>query len=1788
MTEDDIRVAMELFGGRGYDDPLRGFEREVPKPRQKPRPGLDAARFPSVGLGTDTDSQLQAIMAANERKAEDKAMSEAPLGEKIRGGLEGARLAMQAPVAGLMMPMAKLMGVPENQFYKAAFDIPETEYGQIRGGRILQGAEDIFGAMSESPLRPFVEKLPFQPFSPASAKAIDLGIEGAGKGLSLARQEAQQAGRQIMDEGQDLLRSARTDFAAPPTGAIQLQAAQAPRSQLGMYSNAEQAALNLPQAKGTGNQFLAQLSKTPGVKPAELEWTGLSDFLKARGDQSVTKAEIEQYLQANKIQVNERQLLSPSEFQAKINNEIMPGNESVRASVDEDGVVTLQQMEPFSERYLGEMRKDDLPDDILRDLNDFLKSYGVAKYSPDDDRYVDYTLPNGSNYREILLKLPNVGENISFEKWIDKYTAIRSMDDLKRDPRLMQQMRTQYERDVSRLPKEGTFRSGHYDDPNILAHMRVTDRNDADGNKVLFVEELQSDWGQSGREYGFAEKPSAEVTEYRKLLKDYEKGTLPKNEMQRFEELYAKFGRYLVDQKDNRSPSAPFVTNTEDWLNLSLKRLITDAVNNGYDKVAFINGPQSVKRYDLSKQVNEIAVPTVKADGSRYVRIDATQGKRLLLKVDKDGVVSGSDTDNQFNRKKLDEVIGKELAEKVMNAKEATSFKDLDLKVGGEGMQKFYDQIVPNTVNKLLKKLGGGKLEPVNIVNSADKPVGAYIDYGSQKWEARVGDESFGFFHTRAKALDVAREAYRKQQIQQLGFTITPEMRELVKSQGLPMFAKGGAVKGIKGGIDAAKQAVKAARRQERVDKNLQRWSGSEEKPPVYYHATDQEKDFRVFDPNKSNSQAKASFFAPTPSFTNEWIKNALKEQHFKNFPFASPRSIPAYLRVKNTFDYENPEHVQSVIGRAKIPKAFTPEYVADRMKAGDWAVIEDRNIQNAIKDQGFDSFFVKEQGIKNIGVFNPGDIKSVFNRGSYSEDPDISKAEGGAINGRARARAQAHKEASMADGGQINGRARARAQAYKNGGAVELHLGIGGDALKRAKSGVGQALKAVKGAQKRQQPAPAAPPPKREFTGSLAPVKDPVRGQTSKELVQMQRKELNDEQKEALEIFKQRYPEFARASKFMTPQEIIKTIGRESNVMQIDQLLKVIPSAKELSSVAKLGDPKRGWYRASTQAIIDVFGDDAPRFASLLAAMSPQTSVESNLINTLNTWKNWTAAGRPTDARAIRQIMGSSVQGTKGEESVLEAWAANASRVLSADDPLKVTLSGPKVDSFYRNLADDVYRVTNDAWMAGGLGVGQELFSGSPTAVQLMRGDPGLTPGYIGTSARVREAGQMANMLPSEAQETMWSVYMPLYEKQAQTDLGAREIIQRGLLTPDVIRGTPDFATLLKNPENSRILEESGYGEQLAGLRPTPFSTRGPSLSLSEQREVERAAQRLEELREGRGRESRAKTISLPKQGKPESAFAYSTYETIPGRGVGHLEGLIEEDIGKRKHFSSRAAAPFRDLQGRDVLQGALGLKPLETRTMTGAYRPEGTVPGTPYRQSLETQPGFASGVEVPLTGGLQVPKRTQQQLTAAEALRGLMTAQRGSPWNVQIPTEKGNALMAFPERNARIDPEAMRYSASIMPEDIFMADTGQGVAVVPFGKPFSRQEGKLITERLGAKRFVPTKFVGDYVDYSQELTGPQGTGAATRKMFAALDPLTGKQKSALSQAAQKPAGELYELYEQTAKSRNEPTREDLMNFLRILRDKGLPGLTAALASGQALPAEEEARKAGGLAALR
>jgi hypothetical protein len=294
------------------------------------------------------------------------------------------------------------------------------------------------------------------------------------------------------------------------------------------------------------------------------------------------------------------------------------------------------------------------------------------------------------------------------------------------------------------------------------------------------------------------------------------------------------------------------------------------------------------------------------------------------------------------------------------------------------------------------------------------------------------------------------------------------------------------------------------------------------------------------------------------------------------------------------------------------------------------------------------------------------------------------------------------------------------------------------------------------------------------------------------------------------------------KAIKNLTPEEQAKF--RSDTAQKFVTILSELPSTKEFAAAAIGGKAKKGWYEGSAQAILQVFGPDAPRFAALLSATSPQTSVESNLFNALQVWKNWTAAGRPTDRDAIVKVMGQSVQGSKGEESVLDAWINNSVRALSSEDPSKVVLSGPKVNSFMLNLQGNVDEVTNDAWMAAFSLVDQKIFGGSLTK----GGDPGKGPGYLAMNARVRETASYLTKVtgetwtPAEVQETIWSWAKTLYETagSAGENRSAVQLIRDNAITDQLIASTPDFRTLFYDARFQPILEQAGYADQLTRLR--------------------------------------------------------------------------------------------------------------------------------------------------------------------------------------------------------------------------------------------------------------------------------------------------------------------------------------------------------------------------------
>lgn len=394
--------------------------------------------------------------------------------------------------------------------------------------------------------------------------------------------------------------------------------------------------------------------------------------------------------------------------------------------------------------------------------------------------------------------------------------------------------------------------------------------------------------------------------------------------------------------------------------------------------------------------------------------------------------------------------------------------------------------------------------------------------------------------------------------------------------------------------------------------------------------------------------------------------------------------------------------------------------------------------------------------------------------------------------------------------------------------------------------------------------------------------------------------------------------PAVRKLLKNLTPTEQRKIT--DNTAAKIIAQLKKLPPAKEMAAVALGGKAKRGWYKQSAEAISAVFGPDGPRFAALLAATSPQCSVETNLLNALNIWKNWTAAGRPTDREAIIDVMGASVQGGRGRDSVLNAWISNSVRALTAENPAdaetsRVFLSGPKVNSFFLNLIGVTDEVTNDAWMANYALVDQVMFSGS---MNVLGTDPGKGTGYLAMAARTREAAAFLTKLtgetwtPAEVQETVWSWAKTLYELQVG-DMTATRALNEGRMTDDLINSTPDFSSLFNDPAYGAILKEAGYGDRLDALRAgseradDAVADEGPAagaeagaFAAEDQRRLQlQAARRLERLRAQRAAgvlEQGGLTDGRPEQ-TGDRAGRYSSGSLAPLEGAPTVAGAAGPD---------------------------------------------------------------------------------------------------------------------------------------------------------------------------------------------------------------------------------------------------------------------------------------------------
>jgi hypothetical protein len=219
----------------------------------------------------------------------------------------------------------------------------------------------------------------------------------------------------------------------------------------------------------------------------------------------------------------------------------------------------------------------------------------------------------------------------------------------------------------------------------------------------------------------------------------------------------------------------------------------------------------------------------------------------------------------------------------------------------------------------------------------------------------------------------------------------------------------------------------------------------------------------------------------------------------------------------------------------------------------------------------------------------------------------------------------------------------------------------------------------------------------------------------------------------------------------------------------------------------------------------------------------------------------------------------------------------------------------------------------------------------------------------------------------------------------------------------------------------------------------------------------------------------------------------------------------------------------------------------------------------------------------EVPLQGRDRMMRSNDEKMAeVANMIYGSMTGQHGTPYHATTPSKMGtNLFVPFEDKAplAGMQNVTSRYAG----EPLAFADTGKGTSVLNFTpNQIARQKADEIAQTLGgdSDKFVRTRSVtqgNTMADLEGAFKAGRGSRQVATKVDEQLDRLTPKEFAKLdSPEFRRAAGDLLALYEQKARTTKGAAsyRDDSLEYLKLLRDKGLAGLKAGLADpNQLLP---------------
>jgi hypothetical protein len=533
------------------------------------------------------------------------------------------------------------------------------------------------------------------------------------------------------------------------------------------YSQAERVLGAMPGKRATVEQVNAALAKG-GVKPEELEWTGIAEFLeqKQRAGEPVFKAELEAFARENRVVVQE--VVKGLKPEIPEWAETSPGTWTY-------GEHQIRRQD--NGRYLWRdraARMGNIYETLAEAQADAEMAISLNRADSGDadaPKYAQYVLPGGENYRELLFTLPERKKHDEMAQHLfGRHQRTLSHEEFQAVDRAVK---------AQRQPSEA-FRSTHWDEPNVLAHVRFNERVDTAGQRTLLIEEIQSDWHQEGRKKGY-KKPGetfqgftgqieALEARHKELVRQFPDPSHPERVALREEHARLLEARRSVER---RPPDAPF---RKSWPDLVLKRMLRWAAENGFDQVAWAPGKVQADRYKLTNHID------------------------TLIYDEQAGILKASLRDQKvFEREvapeQLGDYVGQDVAARLLSpqSKERNSsryiLQGLDLETGGEGMKGFYDDILPKAAQKLGKRWGAqvGRAavwlkdpaeDGAKIVSSSHPSEGPF--------QVRDTDNRLlaGGFASRADA-----ELWLGGTVDAPSLPVTREMRESVL-QGQPLFQR--------------------------------------------------------------------------------------------------------------------------------------------------------------------------------------------------------------------------------------------------------------------------------------------------------------------------------------------------------------------------------------------------------------------------------------------------------------------------------------------------------------------------------------------------------------------------------------------------------------------------------------------------------------------------------------------------------------------------------------------------------------------------------------------------------------------------------------------------------------------------------------------------------------------------------------------------------------------------------------------------------------------------------------